>query len=325
MSFRTNAALLALVLESSAFGQTVASVISNISVTNAAIPQLDAHVPGRFRPRSLATIWGTGLADTTASTTPPWKTTLAGVEVHLSPVMLGNFKCGTTTQTPCDLVASLLFVSPTQINFLVPDVNPADYGQQELYVQLSFLNNNTPIYTSFTFAIDNGGDFAVFQVGFDCDYGASTSECGYSPIRSTSAPNALGAITDLTGNLIASNNPVHQGQFITLWATGVSGLSLNPKDGLLEQPTPAAWVNFNSGASIWKTPTPVWAGESPQYVGLDQINVKFPVCTGPNATTQLQYSLWMQFAAPSADKYFDIGYAELYVPFLISPGEPTCF
>lgn len=61
------------------FGQTIANV------TNAAIPGLDLP-PGTasLAPRSLATIWGISLADTTASTGPPWKTTLGGLEVHLA-------------------------------------------------------------------------------------------------------------------------------------------------------------------------------------------------------------------------------------------------
>jgi hypothetical protein len=45
------------------------------SVTNAAIPSIDLHLPTYLKPRSMGTIFGSGLAGTTVSTAPPWPST----------------------------------------------------------------------------------------------------------------------------------------------------------------------------------------------------------------------------------------------------------
>jgi len=53
------------------------------NVTNAAIPAIDyPPVAVQHAPRSIATIFGTNLADSVVSTAPPWKTALGGTEVH---------------------------------------------------------------------------------------------------------------------------------------------------------------------------------------------------------------------------------------------------
>ena len=40
---------------------------------------------------------------------------------------------------------------------------------------------------------------------------------------------------------------------------------------------------------------PVWAGESPQFVGLDQINLNFPKCIGTVATVEQRYDAFIGF------------------------------
>src|ERR1035437_8922976 len=84
-----------------AFGQAAPS-ISN--VTNAAIPALDnppnsIHLP----PRSMATIFGSNLADFTASSISPWPFSQGGTEVHLAD--------DTCFDSSCDLIAVLIYVS----------------------------------------------------------------------------------------------------------------------------------------------------------------------------------------------------------------------
>ena len=86
------------------------------------------------------------------------------------------------------------------------------------------------------------------------------------------------------------------------------------------QPKPSGGFSiFNLN---WTGQTPLWAGESPQFVGLDQINVNFPTCTGAAATAEQRYDLVMSFQSPAADPNLGIGFAELYMPLIISPGEP---
>jgi uncharacterized protein (TIGR03437 family) len=84
------------------------------NVTNAAIPALD--IPPQtlgLLSRTMATIFGVNLANATLSSTTLVSTTLGGTEVHLAD--------DTCFDSSCDMVASLIFVSPSQINFVVPD------------------------------------------------------------------------------------------------------------------------------------------------------------------------------------------------------------
>jgi uncharacterized protein (TIGR03437 family) len=312
-----------------AFGQAAPSIAV---ITNAAIPSMDLHVPARLQARSMATIFGTDLSSSTASTAPPWVKTLSDTEVHLVPLYTA---CGTPTAPAnlnCDLVADLIYVSPTQINFVVPDVSPSTYGQQELGLDIVFMKNGQRFDSHTSFYVSPVGDFAVFGVGYDCDFALHHPDaCGYSPTPGENMV-AIGAVTDPAGNLITSQNPVHQGQIIALWATGLGGLSL--QGGLMQQKQPAPIAfgvsqpkdggGFSAFNTNWKTVTPVWAGESPQYPGLGQMNLIFPSCTGTPSTSEQRYDVILSFHAPSADSNLGIGFATLYMPFLVSPGEATC-
>jgi uncharacterized protein (TIGR03437 family) len=315
-----------------ALGQTTPSITF---ITNSALPTLDPHVAVRLQPRSMATIFGQNLSTATASTTPPWKTALGGIELHFLPLSVG---CGgnTAPKAGCDIVANLIYVSPTQINFLVPDISPSAYKQSELQLDAIIVQGGQRYDTGVALTLSSLGDFAVFQVGYDCDFSLSlvqSQNCGYS---STPGQNAvpLGAVTDASGNLVTSQNPIHQGQVIILWATGLSSMTLSQSTGLLQQnnPTPLTFgatqtnpagsppsFNFN-----WANQTPLWAGESPQYVGMDQINIQFPTCNGALATTEQRYNAAMTFMAHDNSGYPANAIATLYMPLLISPGEPTC-
>lgn len=69
---------------------------------------------------------------------------------------------------------------------------------------------------------------------------------------------------------------------------------------------------------------PIWAGESPQFVGLDQVNITFPACTGPAVTTEQRYDAYIEFSFSVADKNLGIGFAALYLPFVVAVGDPGC-
>src|SRR5215472_6134789 len=102
---RLRCILILLFLVGVAFAQPAPN-ISNI--TNAAFPSLNMP-PGSLYipPRSIISIFGTDLADTTEATSPPWKTTLGGTEVHLA--------SDTCFEASCDVVLTLLYAGPTQI------------------------------------------------------------------------------------------------------------------------------------------------------------------------------------------------------------------
>jgi uncharacterized protein (TIGR03437 family) len=278
----------------------------------------------------MATLFGTNLSSSTETITPPWLKTSGGTEVHLVPL---NTNCGTASlpaNLSCELVADLIYVSPTQINFVVPDVPPSAYGQQELMLEVVLVENAQRFDAHVSFSVSTIGDFAVFGVGYDCDFALSLAHpeaCGYSQ---TPGPNKvpIGAITDASGNLFTAQNPIHPGQPIVLWATGLQGLTSDPVTGLMQQKPPKSIpLSLSHGTVLnpnWNNQTPAWAGESPQYEGLDQVNLTVPVCNGTSAATELRYDIILNFQAPSANSSLGTGFAKLYLPFIIRPGEATC-
>src|ERR1039458_10066945 len=183
------------------------------AVTNAAIPGLDGP-PGYngFVPGILATIWGSNLADKAVSTAPPWPSVLGGVEVH---IVIGSYvtPCATAnaaTSLPCEIPVDLLFVGPTQINFVVPNVSAAAYGQyNSLSVGLVLIRDgqrfefpcieqpgSPPGYCDAPgrFSIPDSGSYenpinsaSIFIAGYDCLFSLSLtypSACGFSANRS---------------------------------------------------------------------------------------------------------------------------------------------
>jgi len=311
------------------------------AVTNAAIPGVDIPAPFyslplfptsiHLAPRSMATIYGTNLAGNTASSTSPWSTTLGGTEVHLV--------SDTCSDPSCELSASLIYVSPTQINFLVPDDGEAWYavptGYRIVFVQNGQRIDNrysqgSPGYPGYLY-IDSFylADYnVIFQVGYDCLFSYSLSDpaaCGLSWSSGTNR-GPLGAITDaIDGRLISSANPVHQGQSLTLWTTGFQGGATLSSSGLLTANTfPVIGFGVSQLGKIiaagFMSPAPSWAGESPQFVGLDQVNVTFPTCVNTSvATTEERYEAFLVFINPVSNNG-----TNLYIPFDVRPGDPDC-
>lgn len=247
--------LLVLALVAAAFGQTAPNIAN---LTNAAMPSLD-YPPASITlpPRSMATIFGTDLGDTTASAAPPWKTMLGGTEVHLAD--------DTCFNSSCDLIASLLYSSPTQINFVIPDTGSSSPSKSYRIVLVRdgqrIDNRSYMLGGPGRLTIDAyDGDYdVVFQVGYDCLFSYSVSDptsCGFSWSQGQHR-GPLGAVTDAaSGLLISSQAPVHQGQIITLWLTGLYGsLTVNKQSGLLEQAPPLP-VNFGV-AKLGNDVTPV--------------------------------------------------------------------
>jgi uncharacterized protein (TIGR03437 family) len=328
------------VFTTAAFGQAVPSITN---VTNAAIPAMD-YPPATISlaPRSMATIFGTNLADSTVSTAPPWSTTLGGTEVHLA-----NATC---FDSSCDLIGSMIFASPTQINFLVPDngstscrnCTPTAY-RIVLVRDGQRIDNRSYMLGGPGLLVIDPFDVAdynvVFQVGYDCLYSYSLSSptsCGLSwSSGQNRAPS--GAITDaLSGQLISPQLPIHQGQVLTLWMTGMyGGVTLNNATGLFQETNPAPVgfgvaqlgtdiaptisSGFDGPFGTFMSPTPIWAGESAQFVGLDQFNVAFPTCSNAPATTEKRYDAFLIYTSIAT-----LTTVRIYLPFVVRVGDPDC-
>lgn len=196
----------------------LAQVPSITAITNAAIPAIDYPLSGPvvLATRSIATIFGTNLADAPVSTAPPWPTVLGGVEVHFVPS-----QCILNIAAPCDIPLGLIYVSPTQINFVTPDFASIDTARVVLIrngVRYDSLGEQSQ------FIVVNGVGPLLFEVGSDCLFSTSLTgptSCGFSPTRNDPNQVLIGAVTDVLGNLITSQNPIRPGQVITLWGTGV--------------------------------------------------------------------------------------------------------
>lgn len=345
--------LLALVLPVCAFGQV--SVPTITSVTNGAMPTLN-YPPSsvHLAPRSMATIFGVNLADAAISA-QPWQQFLGGIEVHLVASSVARYdpQRGVTARFPAtdDFTAPLIYVSPTQINFVVPDVDPTALWSTRIVIVkngVRFDNLFNTISGTGLITIDAvlwGNYSVVYGVGYDCLYSFSLTDSGACGLSWSQGLHRamLGAITDAaSGQLITAQNPVHQGQLITLWLTGLTGLNRDDKTGLLQQKSPQRFAfgvaqygkdlpgtvspgEFGEYGQFMTLPS-LWAGESPEYMGLDQANVNFPVCTvATKATSEKRYDAFLTYT--NVNTYTGVETdttVRVYLPFVVRVGDPDC-
>jgi uncharacterized protein (TIGR03437 family) len=187
--------------------------------------QSSAAAVGVAAPGSLATIYGTNLGSTTQSaTSQPLATVLGGTRVTVQDAS-GN-----------GASASLLYVSASQINLLVPDGLVSGVA---------------------TFTIDNGSGTPLTVMGAvgrvaPTIFSASGTGSGLA------AANAFRGTNELDVNLpidVSNSAPV----YLTLYGTGVRNRS----------------SLGNVSVSINGIEVPVlYAGPQPNFAGLDQINVQ---------------------------------------------------
>jgi uncharacterized protein (TIGR03437 family) len=238
-----------------------------------------------FDPRiaigSLASIFGDGLATTTAQATAlPLPMTLGGTTVE---ICLGASEC---------YASPLVFVSPRQINFFVrlPGLEATPYRVvvKRGTVQGSGVAGLTPNAPG------------IFAVGYDCPLTGSSARCGLSAEQSPGQiPRA--AMTDQQGRIIQSSNPARFGEAYTLWFTGI-GDTRPFQFGFTEDyrswaaadlrlyRSPIASQSSDGSAEI------LFLGPSPQFPGLYQLNFKVPATIAsvlaPCSTPRME--VWFQ-------------------------------
>ena len=170
---------------------------------------------------SLISIYGAGVASGTvqASVSPP-------------PFQLADVSL-TIGGTP----VRLLYVSPQQINALVP-------------------TGLAPGLYSLVLTTSQGKDAINLMIERTV------------PAIFALANNAAAAEDAITGRVVTSSNPATVGEYIALYATGLGPTV--PSNGLeVATTTPAVYVG-GYAANV------VFAGRAPGFVGLDQINVQIP-------------------------------------------------
>lgn len=229
-------------------GANQSIVYSSTSIVNAADNQ-----PGVLSPNVIGTIYGTGLAYTTRAIAPSdisggvLPTVLPGTGVHVI--------CG-------GLMANIYYVSPTQINFLVPSMLVP--GTVNIQVVLDALP----------------GPLAPVQLA------AATPA-----LFQMDPQNAVATRAD--GTLLTPDAAAHPGEIVVLYATGL-GKTI-PALIYAQIPTAAATLariaDFQillDGALV--DPSAVlYAGITPGLAGLYQVNFRVPASIGPNPEIRIGF------------------------------------
>jgi uncharacterized protein (TIGR03437 family) len=208
---------------------------SGSSIVNAA-----DNLPGSLAPNTLATMYGTGLAYTTKALSSSdfqgglLPTVLPGTGVR---VLVGG------------LAANIYYVSPTQINFLVPSIL-------------------LPGTVTVQLALDGLAGPAV-QVQL-----AAASPALFQQ----DTQNVIATRAD--GTVITPANPANAGDYVVLYATGLG--QTTPPIGYAEVPARATPIADTADFQVLLNGAPLasqyiaYAGVSPGFGGLYQINLKLP-------------------------------------------------
>jgi len=216
-------------------------VSSNIPVQTATINNENAasFVPGPLAPDSFATVFGTNLATVTQAIPMPYPATFSGTSVTFTD------SNGVARQAP------LAYVSPGQVNYIVPDGTAS--GQATVTVASGQTSYSAAVPIA---AIDPG----IFIFGgtnlaaADVDVvsgGTQTYENVYSV-------DSSGALVPAPIDVSQPNTEV----YLIIYGTGLRGHS-----------SAANSVTVTAGGTNL---TVVYAGAQGQYPGLDQINVLLP-------------------------------------------------
>jgi len=221
-----------------------APFINPVEVWNAAsfAPVTNSVAPGEY-----VSIFGTNFTSTAQSAQSfPFPTNLGNVQVMVNGV-----------------AAPLGYVSPTQINFVMPFATPIFS-----FAQFQVISGNTPsnmvtLYTAASapgvFSLtNNGGSFAP----------------GVGPA----------AVTHANGSLVTKSSPAVAGETLVLYVTGLGAVSPPVADGAAAPSNPLSYVvdtdigvdiedqNFNR----YTSPSISFAGLAPGFAGLYQINFVVP-------------------------------------------------
>lgn len=211
-----------------------------ISYSGAGIVNAADNQPGPLAPNSIATLYGTGLAYTTKALSPQ------DIRAGLLPTTLP----GTGVRVLVGNVpASIYFVSATQINFLVPStLLPGTVNVQVIIDSLA--GPAVPVQIA-------ASSPAFFQLD---------------------QQNAIATRAD--GSVITPDNPAHAGDYVVLYATGLG--QTNPPMAVGEVPAKAAQIKqlgdlkVSLGGVAIDSSQIMYAGVSPGFGGLYQINLKLP-------------------------------------------------
>lgn len=235
--------LLAVCLAAASAADTDPCLPSAPCYSEAGIVNAASFARGALSPNTIAAIFGSNLSYSTRALVPDdvqggrLPLQLAGVTVHIGPEL-----------------APLYFVSPAQINALIPgNLNPGKYEVRVVRDGWSGPGVNIILADSSP---------ALFLMD-------STSAVASHPDFSVVTPSS----------------PARAGAYVILWATGL-GPVVPPPAAYAQLPTNAAWIERLAGFKVLLDGVPVdpgrigYAGIAPYLAGVYQINVNLPEGVG---------------------------------------------
>ena len=192
-----------------------------------------APITNSIAPNEIVSLFGTGLATAPQSaSTLPLPTTLGGVQV-------------TVNGRP----ARLFFVSPQQINALVPTTLPEDYA--------TFRVINNGVSSSAVTAYANNSSPAVF----------------------TLPPNGVSSAAALHSDfsLVSATSPARRGETILVYLTGLGAVTPAVADGAAGPSSPLSTTTAKTSVLFSTVAGTVsFSGLAPGFAGLYQVNVRVP-------------------------------------------------
>jgi uncharacterized protein (TIGR03437 family) len=162
-------------------------------------------------------------------------------------------------------------------------------------VQLSIGGRNVPLFYASSLQVNaqipldvtpNSSTTAAFTV---TQAGGPTLTAPQTLTVSLASPGIFltqgqAVITDANGDLINSNNPASPGQVVVIYATGLGPVNQTIALGAPSPANPPATVNTPVQVTIGgQTVTPQFAGLTPNFVGLYQVNVAIPTGVTPGS------------------------------------------
>jgi uncharacterized protein (TIGR03437 family) len=222
--------------------------------------------PASLTPNGLATVYGKNLAYFTAAVS------LADVGAGTLPTRLGSVRV-----TVGIWIAPLLYVSPTQINFVIPVGLTA--GQYKLTVE----REGTSAQAEITLLETAPGLFVV--------------------------DNGKLAATHADGKLITTESAAQPGEIIVVYGAGLGRTDPRQLDGVIPRVAASILRMDSLRILLDEHPLPaasiLYAGITPGYPGLYQINIRLPETIGRKdpelrvvmADQMSQRSLILQVAA----------------------------
>jgi uncharacterized protein (TIGR03437 family) len=209
--------------------------LNPVGVANAAS---SAPFTAFVSPGEFLTLVGTGLAPTTNSTSAPFPNILNGVQVMINGV-----------------AAPIYYVSPTQLNVVVPYITtPGSVAQ--IQVVNNGANSNT--VTQFT----------------------GTTSAGVFTVPSGGIADAAALHPDNT--VITDSSPAQIGETVAIYVSGMGPVSPTVADGALAPSSPLSYTTSTPIIYVtdqdgnYGTPTITYSGLAPELAGLYQIDFTIP-------------------------------------------------